>query len=668
MPDRLHIDFETASQAELKRTGAYAYSVHPSTRVICMSYWSPGGAVKTWLPGDPFPQDVLDHVRRGGEVHGWNVGFEYHIWNNTLVRQAGLDPDVDRLAISQLRDTMAAAAYWGLPLKLDLAGPAAGAGEVKDKEGHALMMRMARPRKIDALTGECTWWHEDDPEKLNRLVEYCEQDVRTEAAISERIPPLPESEQRMWAIDQRINERGVGVDTELVNSLRALADKANEQANIDLARITSGAVQRVTNAKGLTEWLKDNTEYPLDTLRKDDVAVRLRDHDCTGLERQALELRADTAKTSTAKLDTMLEACPTRGGVGRIRGMLQYYGASRTGRWAGRLVQMQNLPRGSIKNVADAIELIEQLGADVEPAEIEALFGPSLEVISSALRGCIVPEPGNALFVADFSQIEARVVAALAGQDDILRVFASGLDVYRYTVAGVKNKDMADTTDHERQLGKVLVLACGFGMSAPKFRDTAEGYGVHLSEAEAQHAVGSWRNQNNKIVRFWWDCDRAAKDVIRRFQDGKPVKPIRVRDVEFAMWRGHMLVKLPSGRVLTYRDARIIKDDQGRDQISYMGINQYNQKWERLRTYGGKLVENFTQAVARDVMAEAIMAADNRGLPITLLVHDEIIGEIGGALGQWALDTLEQIMRTPPKWMPHLPVDCEGWVGTRYRK
>lgn len=657
MTDFLSIDFETASLADLKKVGAATYAKHPSTRVLCMAWAFNHEPVQVWREGEVFPQRVLDHVARGGLVRGWNLSFEFWVWNYVLRRlnRTGALAGFPALKREQLEDTMAAAAYWGLPLSLDQAGQAAGVSITKDKDGHALMMRMCRPRGYDKDTGEPTWWHKDDPDRFDRLCAYCRRDVETERAVQLAIPPLPDDEKLVWQADHRINTRGVALDTELVQKLRDLATDASKRVNVEIQVRTNGEVKTVTSSAALLAWLRNNTAYPYDNLRKDTVAARLEEPGVSDAERAVLELRADGAKTSAAKLDSMLLA----GGMGqgrykRVSGLLQYYGAFRTGRWAGRLIQPQNMPRGSIKNIESALDFV-LAGGQID--FVEALFGPAMQVVSAGLRGCIVAEPGNKLVVADFSQIEARVIAWLAGQQDALNVFRSGQDIYVYTANQIGSND--------RQLGKVLVLACGFGMSASKFRDTAATYGLDLDMETAERAVGAWRRTNSQIVNLWWDYDRVARDVIARGPNSKPVK---VGEVQFAMWQGHLLVRLPSGRTLCYRDAKLIPGDRGMD-ISYMGVNQYTRKWERTRTYGGKIAENVTQAVARDVMRDAVLAAENKhDIPVILLVHDEIIGEVPEADADAKLQALLSLMHAPPDWALGLPVAGTGWLGDRYKK
>lgn len=561
---RLSIDFETASQADLRQTGAYAYAQNPTTRVLCMAYAFDAGAVSVWREGQNFPPSVASHVRHGGAVDAWNAAFEYAVWNETLLRQVG--PSLPALGLGQLHDTMAAAAYWGLPMGLDDAAPAAGLGVQKDKTGHALMMRMNKPRHIDKKTGAVRWWHEEDPDKFDQLCDYCAQDVVVERAVKDAIPALPERERKIWLMDARINLRGVGVDRSLVGDLQDLAVEAQAGVNRAVSRATAGQVKTVTATAQMLTFLQGRG-YPYSDLRKDTVAARLADPNCLAIEREVLQLRRDGAKTSAAKLKRMLSAADPQDPsvVGTVRGMLQHYGASRTGRWAGRLVQLQNMPRGSLgKSVDYAIGAVQRHAG---LASIELMFGSALEVVSSCLRGCVRARKGRELVVLDFSQIEARVVAWLAGQHDILSVFASGKDVYIYTAARVTGTPEAEITKDSplRQLGKVLVLACGFGMGAPKFQETAEASGVALSEAEAGTAVASWRKANSEIVAFWWNLDRAARSAI-----ANPTQTFRVGCIAFGMWRGHLLMQLPSERTLCYREARLLARGGGQGRRDHI--------------------------------------------------------------------------------------------------
>jgi DNA polymerase len=672
----LSIDFETASTADLRRTGVAVYAVHPNTRVLCLAYAFDNDPPKVWRPGQPFPNEVRQHVLNGYPVRAWNASFEWWVWNHTLPRQVPLLPVVPDLSRSQLFDTMAQAAYYGLPLSLDMAASAARVNVTKDKEGHALMMRMNKPRKIHA-DGAMDWWHLDDPDRYDRLCAYCARDVEAERAVAAVLPEVPTFERNLWIMDQGINNRGVGVDLNLVARLRAISDLAMKRLNREMDAFTSGRVRTVTSAAALLEELKA-AGYPCADLRRGTVEERLADPACAGREKRLLELRLAGARTSTAKLNAMESAAgDVKQGVGTVRGMLQYYGAFRTGRWAGRLIQLQNLPRGmlngkgAINAAVEAIMECPNLNDDFVDA-IELVFGPALDVVASLLRACIVARPGKTLVVADKAQIEARVLPWLAGETAVLDVFRSGGDVYVQAAAVIYRRTFpadhkfvkGDVPDDERQIGKVAVLALGFGGGKGAFQTMAAGNGVNVGDERAEEIKSAWRAANPRIVEFWWALDRAFRAVL---SGGLPQ---RVGFLTVAKWANHVVIRLPSGRALVYRDARLVphSDDPTRSEISYMGLNQYTNKWERIRTYGGKLAENVTQAVARDCLAYDIVEAEKQGIEVLLTVHDELITEAPDGKGQQQLDALLALMSKTPPWAPGLPVGAAGWTGHRYRK
>jgi len=631
----LSIDFETASEAKLPKIGAYAYARHPSTRILCMAWAFDDEPVSVWRPDEDFPERIYDHVLSDYVVRGWNVAFEYAIWDAFFPQFMPID-----LHPGQLDDTMARAAYWGLPLALDQAGAALGLSTLKDKTGHALMLRMSRPRSPGH------WWHEEDPQKYDELCAYCAQDVEAERAIAHKLHPLPDREKRIWQMDFEINQLGVAVDTVLVQRLKEIAAEASQDLNARLTRITGGLVTTV-NATGAMLKFIHAQGFQIPDLQKTTVAEALHWGGLSPVVTDVLQIRQAAAKTSTAKLAVLTDAVV----YGRVCGMTQYYGAARTGRWAGRLLQPQNLPRGTIKDIDGAIDMILN-GATVD--DLESLFPVgALDIVSSLLRSCLVAGPGKSLIVADFSQIEARVIAWLAGQEDVVEVFKAGNeDIYVYTARRIGSTS--------RQLGKVLVLACGFGMGPGRFQETAADYGIDLTAKQAEDAVAAWRDANPDIVQFWWACDRAARAVAA----GSKVVYL-VGPVTFRRRQNSMVITLPSGRELIYRNVRLVTNEghEGRDTVVYDGVHQITKNWSAIRTYGGKLAENITQAVARDVMADAMLDMD---LPIVLTVHDEIIVESHGPYD--AAEIMQIFMSKTPAWAPGLPVAASGWTGPRYKK
>jgi DNA polymerase len=643
----LRIDFETASTCDLKRAGAWVYSLHPDTRVLCMAWAFDDETVCVWRPGQIFPQRVTDHVKAGGEVHAWNALFEFCIWNNALWRALISLPKV---TLTQLHCTMACAAYYGLPMSLDMAGPASGAGVHKDKIGHALMLRMSRPRSTKPAV---TWWHETDHIKYDRLCLYCADDVRTERAVAGTLPPLPASERLVWLMDARMNMRGLMIDRPLVVRLMDIADAEVARLSQELAVVTGGAVTSVTKTEALKVWLRNLGHSQVDSLAKDSMGDLLNDVTIQGNARKALLIRQEAAKTSTAKLQSMLDCSDPYDD--RVRGLVMHYGATRTGRWAGRLVQVQNLPR-PVRGVR--VELFiqhVQQGMDVET--LRFVHGNLLDAVSSSLRGCFMAAPGMGFAVCDYSAVEARVIAWLAGQTDLLDVFRRGEDVYLYTAAKIGSVD--------RTLGKVATLGLGFGMGWVKFIESALTYGLTLTAELAQAVVQAWRQANRKIVAFWYDLEQAVRDAIESHHETK-VGAVTVR-MGRGLMTGHLLIWLPSGRPLVYRNARL-ETVNGRSQITYDGLDQYTRQWTAIRTYGGKLAENVTQAVARDLLADAMLETEADNLPIVASIHDEELVEVPADEIQSAFLAMQGLMSTSPAWAPGLPLGGAGWTGQRYGK
>lgn len=632
----LSIDFETASKADLRKTGVRRYAADPSTIVLCMAWAFDDDPVQIWAPGDPPFQRVISHVLKNGTVRGWNVAFEWEVWNYVLRRD---HPAFPILPMGSLEDTMARAAYWGLPLSLDKAGEALGT-KLKDKAGHKLMLQMCRPR------ADGTWWHDADPVKYQQLKDYCRTDVEVEREIASELPPLPDREKQIWMMDRRINSRGVGVDMKLVDEMRVLSQRGKVQLDVAMSTATAGAVKTTSQTTPLLTFLQAHG-YPHDDLKKDTIKSRL--PDASGLERQVLQIRREAARASAAKLTALQNAAHK----GRVHGTLQYYGASRTGRFAGRIFQPQNLPRPTIKNVDGIIAAVLSGRAsynDIDMLSTDGVMG----AVASCIRGCLVAPPRKSLISADLSQIEARVVAWLAGQQDILDVFAAGDDVYVHTAAKIGSDD--------RQLGKVCVLGLGFGMGASKFVATAKTYGIVLTEDEATAIVRAWRGANDRIMQFWWDCDDAARLI------ATGAKRAHVQNVTFYRHGNAMLIELPSGRHLVYRRIRLEHDDAtDRDSIVFDGVNQFTKQWGPCRSYGGKLVENIVQATARDVMTDAMLEIE-QFTSIVLSVHDEVVAEHDEREADQILQQMLNTMTAQRSWTTGLPIGAAGWVGPRYRK
>jgi DNA polymerase len=653
----IHLDFELSGTLELRAVGADVWTSHPDTEVTFIGYAIDNEPAKAlcW-PYKKWDDDVplLMAVAQGAEIHAWNAPFEWAVWNNIMADRHGYPS----LSIENFHCTMAAATNVGLPMGLDEASKAINATHVKDKTGHALMKRMARPRAYEAhrFLGEVPrFWHNESPDKLNALLAYNIADVEAEREISRRIPRLTEAERRIWLMDQRMNQRGMPVDWKLLDALKAITDDELTRLNEVIRQATHGAVASVTQTAKLMGWLKGQTDAfaadELHSLARDTLAGHIAAFGDTSAG-VALKARLEAAKTSTAKLKS-IEAFAQIDG--RARGLVQYGGAVRTLRWAGRGPQIQNFPR-PMKGL-DVPRVIDDILDGLDAKGIGLLYGKPLDVVSSCLRGVFKAPDGYKLVICDYHAIEAVVLAWLADFRELLAVFRRGKDVYIFTANAIGSTN--------RQLGKVLRLACGYGMGPDKFGVTAAKAGLILTPMQQQEAVRAFRATNRPIVQLWYAYENAAKAAI-----SEPSKRFKVGKLEFRMAdplkpaAGALLIRKPAGGHLVYREARI---EAGR--ITYAGVDQYTRQWKRLDTYGGKLVENVTQAVARDLLADAMVAFD-RIYPDTLLttIHDELVAQAPADRADEMFAHLQRIMSTPPHWAAGMPLSAAGAVSDRYGK
>lgn len=638
---RVVLDLETCSTLALPAVGAAAYFEHPETRVTCAAWAVDTGPVTSWCPGDAPPT-----FPPGATFVAHNYLFELNAWEKILTPIHGWPspPGLDHWSC-----TMARGLYHALPASLDGLCAALRLAIRKDGDARKLMLQMARPRETEPVV---TWWHETDPRKLAELMNYCVQDVRAERLVDRVLPDLSPRERRVFQIDGAINLRGLRVDMPLVDRMATLAGDSVAYLDQEMRMLTGGMVKSTAQVGMLQTWLEFDQHCAVPDLRKHTVAEAIAAVPrAPPKARDALLVRQEAARASTRKLVAMRRALSRDS---RLRGLFQYGGAGRTLRWAGRGVQPQNFPRGTIKRVAVAVDLIM---AGASPEDLSLLFEDSvLGVIASCLRSCFVAAPGRALAVADLSQIEARIVCWLAGQDDVLSVFASGADPYTYTARQQGSSN--------RQFGKTLILACGFGMGGQRFQATAEGFGITLSLGQAIDAVRVWRDHNDNICQYWWDVGRAAA-VIANGQDGLTLP---VGRVVLSRSKRAMKITLPSGRDIIYHHVGLEPDEEGRLNLVFWGVDPKTKQWSKQRTYGGKLVENIVQATARDVMAETMIELDGAGVALVGTIHDEIIAE---PLRHEARDTLDLMlgtMRRTPSWAAGLPLAAEGWTGARYRK
>jgi DNA polymerase len=700
MQPLLHIDFETRSTVDLKKTTTDVYAKDPTTDVWCMAYAFDDEPVELVTPvtanspehildGAPGMYDVMNHVQDGGLVYGHNITFEWHIWNKIMAPQYGWP----ELKIEQCRCTMAMAYAMSLPGSLENAAAATGLEIQKDMNGHRLMLQMAKPRKIEA-DGTVVWW--DDPEKLQRLYTYCKQDVETERALHARLRELSGAEQKLWFIDQRINERGVYIDAEAVQKAQRLAEINGQKLNTEIDQVSDGWIGSYTYVNQITDFLRMNG-VETKGVAKADVTALLK-QDIPDSVRRVLEIRQAGAKTSTAKFDTMLNSASEDG---RVRGLFQYHGAN-TGRWAGRKVQLHNLPRPTLEQYE--IEDILDNHLDEYDA-ITVLYGDVLDVLASCLRGVITAGPGNELSVLDYSNIEGRDLAWLAGEEwklDAFRAFdrKEGPDLYKVTAGSILGIPPEDVSKLMRQnLGKVSELALGYEGGVGAFQQFARAFSIDMAEHfntikeslpgyfekakdnYKQRGKGSgvstkawvasemvklaWRDRHPATTTFWKNLNQAAIAAVN-----SPTSIQKVGRVKFIKKGSFLWCQLPSKRLLCYPYPRIEMETtpwgSEVEKLWYKGVNQKTRKWTDLETYGGKLAENITQGVARDPLSESIVRLEDRDYPVVMHVHDEIVCE--DKIGKIKLSDMATLMTELPVWAKGLPVAVEGWQGKRYRK
>lgn len=647
--DSCSCDFETRGTADLRRTGAYRYAEDKNTDVWCLCYCFDGNTedIRTWRPGDPLDQELVEHVKAGREMRAFNAPFERAIWNAILATRYSWPTTT----IEQWVCTASEARAMALPGSLEMVAQVLGVTAQKDKQGAALMLRLAKPRRIEE-DGTIIWW--DIPERVQRLIQYCRTDVEVELAVAQAIRRLGDTERRVFELDQRINDRGVRLDKKLAKAAKSVAERATLAANRALYDLTNGKVAKVSNVGRLTAWVKEQG-LEVVSLGKSDLAEAIAGS--SGVVADALTLRAEAGKSSVAKIDAMLGAvCDD----GRIRGMLLYHGAA-TGRWAGRLVQPQNFPRGDITDVEDYIPLV--LAKDY--AGLDALANP-LSIISSMLRSMLIAADNYNLIAADFSAIEARVLAWLAGEELLLQTFRNKGDVYKVMASRIYGVPAGDVDKNQRQVGKMAILGLGYGMGANKFVDSCKTMaGIVLTPEQSKEVVTLYRNTNRKIVQFWADLNAAALDAVR--EEGSVQS---VGDIKYTMRGGYLWCVLPSKRPLAYARPKIVEREtpwgSTTEAVSFEGMDSFTKKWSRHELYGGLLAENVVQAVARDIMAAAMLRLEEAGYPIIMSVHDELVCEVPEGFGSVA--EFEALMSAPPAWALDCPIDAEGWIGKRYRK
>ena len=681
---KVHFDFETFSECDIRKAGAWAYAAHPSTRILCMGYAYDDEPPQLWVPGDGLPEFMWREnnfrSRRIFQLHAWNSFFEWAIWENVLRKhmESSYIPPLD-----QWHDTAALAGSMALPRALGNCGKALGmpSSVSKDKRGYELIKLLSIPNKMNG-----------DPKLTKEMHDYCLQDVVAERALSKKLYDLNSIERRVWILDQKINIKGIGLDVENVDHALDVYEKAFDDIKHRLTKLTGLA--NANSQKQFLDWMIDRGHI-IDDITKGTLATILEGEDTQGTH-EAIRLRMALAKTAPKKYQSMRTRV---GGGTRLHGNVMYHGAS-TGRWSSTGVNLQNIARPTVD--ADmCIKLLHARDLDLyKMSDIEPM-----DALSSSVRGMLIPSEGKKFIIGDYASIESRALAWLAGQEDKLEIFRGHGKMYEYVASNIYKKPIENITKAERFVGKIGELACGYGGGAGALQGMAEVYKAPMTKADAEKIKQQWRKVNPLICKFWYEIEQAAREAVQK----QEVR--QVRGIKFVVKNNFLVCQLPSGRRLYFHRPSIVDKKvvmyktpatEDMPEMSYLyspseytsfaefekcaenagvepyefiamniqfwGVNSKTKKWCLLDTYGGKLVENITQAVARDLMAESMLALDKSGYEIVLTVHDEIISEVGINDQTRTVEDFTRIMEQTPNWADGLPVGVEAYQALRYRK
>lgn len=665
---KITLDFETRSEFDLRKGGAWEYSCHPSTEPTCLSFKIGEGETRLiklgefdFFNGNPTDKTwMLRTLVLSGDYifSAHNAPFEIAIYNNILVKRYGWP----ELPVEAWRCTAAKAASHALPRNLGGACEALGLAIQKDTgEGYRVMMKLCKPTAAwlkwskSGKGTEPPKWHED-AEDLEKLYKYCIIDTEAEHLLDKALPDLSESEQKLWFLDQKVNMRGVRIDIPTVNKILGMLDSESAALKKRTEDLTLGLLDSPSKRAQLLNFLHlEGLE--LENTQTKTIQAILDKGNLTPTAKELLEIKQALSKTSTAKYRAM-KICAERDG--RARGLLLYWGAS-TGRWAGRLIQVQNFPRGVIDDTAEAIEILKH--GDID--DIKFAYGEPFSVFSSILRGMIQASEGKELFVADYSSIEMVVLFWLSGNVPGMEAFSEKQDLYKLMAMKIyKLKNVKDVTKLQRQVGKAAVLGCGYGMGWKKFLLTCQIQGIDIDAETAKMAVTAYREEHYQIPQLWRNYEKAA--IIATLHPNKKVK------INRTLWyrAGRFLYcELPSGRRLAYCDPSVEMTEtswgEKKPTLHYWGV-LHGKKWVKERNWGGGLVENVVQAVSRDLTADALQKGEAQGFEMLMTVHDELIGE--ATIGQRSIGEFENILLDAPAWAEGLPIRAEGFNSERYKK
>lgn len=658
----LSIDLETYSSVPIAKAGAYKYIQSPDFEILLFAYSvdnSPieiidlacGEMLPDWLEGAIGDPTYIKHA--------YNAMFEWYCLSKYFGKM---------LPIDQWRCTMLHGLYCGFTAGLDATGKALGLPQEKQKlsVGKSLIRYFCVPCAPTKVNGGRTRnLPKHDPAKWELFKEYCKGDVVTEMEIERRLSgfPVPDDIQKQWQTDMIINARGVAVDMEMVRGAIEIGNSTREKLMSEAIAITG--LDNPNSVAQLSGWLEKEAELEFSDLRKDTVASALKSDIVTGDAERMLRIRQELGKTSTKKYDAIAAAvCDD----GRVRGLLQFYGANRTGRWAGRLVQVQNLPRTYIG--MDVLSWTRQVVRDHATDKLRVMYGSIPDTLSQLIRTSFVAAPGHMLVDADFSSIEARIISWLAGEQWRLEVFRTHGKIYEASASqmfGVPMERIKKSNPEYalRQRGKVAELALGYqGSTGALVAMGALDMGI--PESDLPDIVSRWREANKRIVDLWYSAESAVVSVIQTGHQAGVNGLLFQREFDLENDLDFLTITLPSRRKLFYARPELGTNQWGRPSIIYYGVNQTTKQWTPLETYGGKLVENCVQAIARDCLAIAIEHLEEAGFPVVFHVHDECV--IDCPEDKADLNAVAKIMTQPISWAPDLPLNADGWVGGFFRK
>ena len=651
--DHLHIDIETYSSVDISSAGAYKYAESLDFEILMMAYAFNEEPVYIidFAQGDKMPKRVSEALLNKNVLKiAHNAAFE-----RTCFKAIGLDIPVDQWMCTAIKS-----AYCGLPLSLDGVSKALKLGEAaKDSTGKALIRYFSvpvKPTKVNGGRVRNLYYH--DPEKWQAFKNYCIQDVVAEREIEKRLEryEIPAQERDLYCLDQKINDRGILIDLQMASNAFDIDQKYSEELTEELKSLTG--VENPNSTAQLKTWLSEEMETEIKTLSKTVLPDLIADAGADSNAALALKLRAKNSKTSVKKYTSMLScACDDD----RAHGLFQFYGANRTGRWAGRLIQLQNLPQ----NHLDDLDLARATVVAGDYSLMTMLYDDVGSVLSQLIRTAFIAKENHTFAVADFSAIEARVIAWLAGEDWRLDVFNTHGKIYEASASMMFNIPIEEITKGSdlRQKGKVAELALGYqgGVGALK---TMGGERMGLSEVEMSSIVKKWRASNPSIVALWSDIEKCAMRAVMT----KRTYISDYRGLIFNFDGSVLTIELPSGRKLFYQQPLIGKNRFDKKTLLYMGMDQVKKTWGRVETYGGKLVENIVQAIARDILADSMIRLDAAGYEIVMHVHDEAVAEVPETNSLEALTKMCFIMSEPIEWAKGLPLAADGYITEYYKK